>query len=299
MRTNGIIRFTACIASLLICASCAAPQPPRPTASGAAADTEPEGRYIREVFPELDVTKDIEYGSAINESGETEKLLLDIYQPKGDKAEKRPALIFVHGGGFTSGDKASGIGRMLVERLAKKGYVTLSINYRLRKNPSGNWVTTFRDSTADAYAAYEWLVNHAVEYRVDAGHIAFAGHSAGSSIVVELCYGDWSVRKLKKDGIFAAIAMAGPQSVTGNPVAGDPFCLILHGKLDKVVPFSLSERLNDQLEAAGTPHLFYPLPDSAHNLSDKIDEVDDIITSSLYKVLTGRDTPEKSKDGKK
>lgn len=300
MRTFGLIRFVSCLACLLICASCAAPTAaPRATASGSShAGTPPEGRYIREVFPELDVSTDIEYGSAEGESGQTEKLLLDIYQPQGDKAGNRPAVIFVHGGGFTSGDKASGIEKLLAERLAKKGYVTLSVNYRLRKNPGGNWVATFRDSSADAYAAFEWLANHAEEYRVDAGHIAFGGHSAGSNIVVELCYGDWSGRKLNKDGIFAVIAMAGPESVTGSPAAGDPFCLVIHGKLDELVPYSLSERFNDELTAAGTPHLFYTLENSGHNFGDKIEEVDGVVSSALYEALTGRDWPEKSKDGK-
>ncbi len=295
MRTGKGIRFIACIASLLVCASCAAPQTPQATVSGApvsgaAANTVLEGRYIREVFPELDVATDIEYGSAVGESGETETLLLDVYQPKGDMAERRPAVIFVHGGGFTSGDKASGIEKMLAERLAKKGYVTLSINYRLSKNPGGNWVRTFRETSADAYTAFEWLVAHADEYRVDKDHIAFGGHSAGSNIVVELCYGDWSGRKLDKKGIFAVIAMAGPESMTGSPAADDPFCLIIHGKLDELMPYSLSERFNEELTAAGTPHLFHPLPACPHNFGAAIGEVDDVVTSALYKSLTGRES---------
>ena len=35
-------------------------------------------------------------------------LELDLYQPTGDTAAKRPALVWVHGGGFTMGDKSSG-----------------------------------------------------------------------------------------------------------------------------------------------------------------------------------------------
>lgn len=291
MRTGGFIRFIACLTLLLICASCAAPSAPQSTARGAAAvEALPEGRYVREVFPELDVVRDIEYGSAVNESGETQALLLDVYQPKGDGAERRPAVIFVHGGGFTSGDKASGVEQMLAELLAKKGYVTLSINYRLRKKPGSDWVGTFRDSTQDAYAAYEWLVQHKDEYRIDTDHIAFGGHSAGSNIVVDLCYSDWSGRGLAKDGVFAVIAMAGPETVAGNPDQDDPFCLIIHGVRDELVPFSLSERFADQLKAAGTPYLFHPLPISAHNIDTAIREVGDTVTSALYKRLTGSES---------
>lgn len=263
---------------------------PAATAAVAPSVTEnTQGRYIDEIFSDLEVTSNIEYASKANETGKQEALLLDIYQPKGDTLENRPAVIFVHGGGFATGDKAGGIEKALAVILAKKGYVTLSINYRLRKNPSTDWVSTFADATSDAYSALEWLVKNKEKYRVDAGHIAFGGHSAGSNIVVELCYSDWSQKALPKSSIFAVIAMAGPEMIRGRPGKDDPFGIIIHGEKDELVPYQLSETLANTFDQSGTPYVLYGMPGMSHNLLPAVNEVDDVVTQYLYKAMTGKD----------
>ena len=71
------------------------------------------------------------YGSAVNNSGQTVTLELDIYEPTGDTVTERPAIVWVHGGSFCCGDKNS---PELVDEatvFAKKGYFNVSINYRL------------------------------------------------------------------------------------------------------------------------------------------------------------------------
>ena len=56
--------------------------------------------------------------------------MLDAYlPPDSDPREKRPAVVFMHGGGFKSGDKKSGAG--LAEKLVVRGYAVFSISYRL------------------------------------------------------------------------------------------------------------------------------------------------------------------------
>ncbi len=93
----------------------------------------PEGpsplRYRDAVFTAVDRTNDIQYGSAPDRAGNPEALKLDLYQPSGDTIAKRPVLIWIHGGGFIQGDKASG--STIATYFAKLGYVTASINYRL------------------------------------------------------------------------------------------------------------------------------------------------------------------------
>jgi predicted esterase len=246
-----------------------------------------QDRFIKELFADLDVTQDIQYGTATNVNGEPEKLMLDLYQPKGDKLDSRPAVIFVHGGGFSGGDKAGGIECALAKILAHKGYVTLSINYRLRQTPSANWVGTFADAANDAYTALEWLVNHQDEYRIDVNHIAFGGHSAGSNIVTDLCYSDWTGRSLPKNGIFAVIAMSGPEMIAGRPVKDDPFCIIIHGCKDELVPFNLSATLDQTFTGIGTPHVLYPMPLLYHDLTPAINEINDVVTKYLYQEMTG------------
>src|SRR3954451_3671776 len=57
-------------------------------------------RYRDAVFTDVTKTSNLQYGSATNVNGETENLLLDLYQPTGDTVDARPAIIWVHGGGF-------------------------------------------------------------------------------------------------------------------------------------------------------------------------------------------------------
>ena len=66
-------------------------------------------RYRDEVFPSVTVTSNIVYGQALDEDGNPVTLMLDLYQPSGDTEPVRSALVWVHGGGFTGGDKASGL----------------------------------------------------------------------------------------------------------------------------------------------------------------------------------------------
>ena len=81
------------IAALL--AGCTVPVPP---------GTAPL-RYRDAVFAAADVSRDVTYGAAPDLQGRPVTLRLDLYQPRGDTVARRPAVVYVHGGGFTAGDK--------------------------------------------------------------------------------------------------------------------------------------------------------------------------------------------------
>src|SRR5688572_27307431 len=91
-------------------------------------------RYLDEVFPDLKVTSDLAYGAAVGHTGEMETLLLDVIEPKGDKAPIRAAVVWVHGGYFVEGSKTVPWYKTAREQFARAGYVTFSINYRLDPN---------------------------------------------------------------------------------------------------------------------------------------------------------------------
>ena len=69
---------------------------PRPPGNGTL-------RYRDTVFSAVTVTSNLQYGSAVNQSGVNQALLLDLRQPTGDNRTSRPAIVFVHGGGFSGG----------------------------------------------------------------------------------------------------------------------------------------------------------------------------------------------------
>ncbi|MBM4063389.1 MAG: alpha/beta hydrolase, partial [Planctomycetes bacterium] len=130
-------------------------------------------RYRDLVFAAYDRNTAIAYGSAVNRfTHQTETLLLDLYQPRGDTDGSRPAIVVVHGGGFVGGSRGASQMVQLGADLARRGYVARSIDYRLA--PSGNPITAqvIEDAGHDCKAAVRWLRANAASLRLDQGRIA-------------------------------------------------------------------------------------------------------------------------------
>lgn len=93
----------------------------------------------------------------------------------------QPIVIFVHGGGWVIGDKAShSANPAFAEFFADRGEILVSINYRLVGDPVG---TTFAEQGADIASAIAWVVEHAEEFCGDPSRIHLMGHSAGAHLV--------------------------------------------------------------------------------------------------------------------
>jgi acetyl esterase/lipase len=112
--------------------------------------------------------RDIEYARFGNES-----LKLDLYVPEG--LGPFPLIIWVHGGGWTSGNKDLSPNGPQV-RQATRGYAVASINYRLSHQAK------FPAQIEDCKAAVRWLRAHAGEYNFDPTRIAAWGSSAGGHL---------------------------------------------------------------------------------------------------------------------
>ena len=101
----------------------------------------------------VNVTQNVQYGiGAVVGNAQGIPLLLDLYEPVGVTTEGAlPAVVFVHGGAFVSGGKSefSGLGR----RMAARGYVAVSINYRLSgDNPDQEiFFDTTEEMTLDGF----------------------------------------------------------------------------------------------------------------------------------------------------
>lgn len=153
---------------------------PRPAGDGTV-------RYRDQVFSNVTTTSNLRYGSAPDNNGNPVNLTLDLYRPSPDTQTKRPALVWVHGGSFTGGDKTNIVPVDVANTFAKKGYVVVSINYRLLAPPTcvanpvqaGCFIAAI-EAQHDAQAAVRWLRNNAGTYGIDPARIAIGGESAGA-----------------------------------------------------------------------------------------------------------------------
>jgi arylformamidase len=86
-------------------------------------------------------------------------------------------IVFVHGGGWSKGDKRNATGANKVEHLLGQGYAFASINYR--------WVpaASVEQQAADVAAAVAWLRGNAGRLGIDPSRIVLMGHSAGAHLV--------------------------------------------------------------------------------------------------------------------
>lgn len=110
--------------------------------------------------------------------GEHPLQTLDVYQPSQVlTGVQNPILIFIHGGGFVSGDKAdhANVGNYF----AKQGYLTLIPNYRLA--PDYMWPT----GAEDVQRIVAWAVKFTPQYNARRDDIFLMGHSAGASHVAD------------------------------------------------------------------------------------------------------------------
>ena len=137
--------------------------------------------------------RDVVYGEAEVDWNEgasapfpTKQLLLDIYLPVGPKLlEKFPGYVFVRDGGFVLGDKAERFYAWSAREFATRGYVAVSINYRLTgDDPPPSAFGGDRNVDAailDTAMAVNWMRDHADELNVDADRIVLGGVSAGAA----------------------------------------------------------------------------------------------------------------------
>lgn len=207
----------------------------------------PRGRYLDPVFDDVDVTRDVVYRETVDASGNPVQLQLDIYEPAGDDADQRPAVVWMPGDydWFAADDKDDVAS--YAEAFARHGYVAVTMDYRM--HPGLNCCPTrdavgmteaILDGYDDAKVGIAWLQEHAADYRIDPEAIASGGASAGATNSLGLAYQPDEVDDEPADtGIAAAVALSG--NSYGRPSAGAVPVLAFHGGSDDLAPAHLSE----------------------------------------------------------
>ena len=105
---------------------------------------------------------------------------LDLAMPAERGETPRPALVFIHGGGWRNGDKRRASFLRPAIGYAAKGYVCVTINYRMLDE------APITACVEDVKNAVRWLRAHAEEYNIDPERIGATGNSAGAHLAVML-----------------------------------------------------------------------------------------------------------------
>ena len=209
-------------------------------------------------------------------------LRMDIYYPAANSGAA-PAVLFVHGGGWSGGDKASGSGSETIPALVDQGFLVAAANYRLA--PENEWPAQIED----VKCAVRYLRANASDLGIDPDAIGAMGGSAGGHLVAMLGVTDGDEGFEGSGGypgvssrVQAVVDMFGPADLTvefaganqriisgvfgvssrpsevlerASPVTGasadDPAFLILQGRKDSLVPPSQSQALYDALTGTG------------------------------------------------
>jgi acetyl esterase/lipase len=147
------------------------------------------GRYAsgQHSDAQLQVVNGLRYGQAIGYQGTTEDLRLDVYRPPGTVPGGRPTIVLIHGGAFAGGDRSSNAG--VARSWARKGYVAVSISYRLDprlamspRPPGVTQLGAAANAIDDGMESIRWLKANASTYGIDPTRIATVGYSAGGAI---------------------------------------------------------------------------------------------------------------------
>lgn len=241
----------------------------------------PRFTYVEACVP-IAVERDITYKTIGDIS-----LKMDIYYPIASPGPM-PTLVYVHGGGWYSGDKTTGIGQGDIPGFVSRGYVVASINYRLAPRYK------FPAQIEDVKCAVRFLRANASTYRIDPMHIGAWGDSAGGHLAALLAVNanDAAFQDTAEcfdhnnfsDRIQAACNMYGPTDLVAfsekaktqlvehvfgtddpadpvirraSPIShvseDDPPFLIIHGEKDDVVLLSQSVKLYRRLLTASVP----------------------------------------------
>jgi len=233
-------------------------------------------RYTNTLFSTIIKTSDIVYGNApfintinsFNESSTTNgDLIMDIYTPDGDIETSRPTIIFAHAGGFINGNRNHDDIVDFCTFLAKKGYVTATIDYRkgmylADENVPLHGARAVYRGLQDGRSAVRFLRANATTYGIDPNKVYFAGSSAGAFIALHSIYMNDSEKPTEADASnYTSLFIPYTAPDLGSVDIGDN--LAFEGKPDAVISLWGAIQSPDLVTITDTTPIFM-----AHGIAD-------------------------------
>lgn len=212
---------------------------------------------------------------------------LDLYVPPG--ARSKPALLWIHGGGWTAGSKEEDA--LFILPYLADGWLVVSVEYRLAST------AVAPAAVEDCRCALAWLLRNAADYGVSTERVVISGISAGGHLALATAglsasdatecqvpagfkpaavinwYGpsDLSELAFGEDAFDQAVEWISGQKEIARSVsplhhvsASAPPVLTIHGSADDVIPYSQSARLHKALSNAGVANRLVTIEGAHH-----------------------------------
>ncbi len=253
----------------------------------------------------MDVNCEIDFDTFTYKETEEKELKLDLYYPPNRVKSKYPLIYFCHGGGWISGFRNQPNNVSWCKYLASKGFVVSSIDYRYGFN------NDMDDILSDYTGGLEYLKKHSGELGIDKDNIVLMGLSAGGHLsLLYASYNTFLENKSKIQGIKAVVGYYSPSNLkdifvsdnkslfarfgTAKTLNGLPAeieeiydyyspitwvsermlpTLLVHGKLDDVVPFDSSVELVKKLKSLNVPCEFYVHKNAGHSFDTRLKDL--------------------------
>lgn len=228
------------------------------------------------------VIKNIRYGKQRDDilpKDSSSDRLLDIYLPDKKSVHKSfPVFVFIHGGGFTGGDKSEKFGiNPVCKAMLEKGFAVVSINYYLKmkyhkvkgiscESQMGTGIPidkkfhpliqeSIDEASADAAKALKWLKKNAKKYHLDIQSVTLCGGSAGAITTLHTAYASQTIPIKIKAVINLWGAMANSELIhaPASPI------LTFHGDSDKIISvkygYAIQQRMKEIGDTISTLHI--------------------------------------------
>lgn len=272
---------------------------------------------VAALYSNCTVIPNVEYSKIDSTS-----LLADIYVPAKHLGEppwnefsndRKPTLLYIHGGGWQNGDKESR--SLFLMPFISKGWCVVTIDYRLLDK------ATLPAIIGDPRAALNWIYDNAEKYKFDTTKIIVSGESAGGhlALMTGLLTADTAfeskgrkiTRKMKVAGIINWFGVADlnvaakgwdasflKQVTKGDPNpdsllrlcspttyidSSSPPAITIHGDQDKMANYEQAPLLRDKLNRYGVKNYLFTVSGKKHGNFDPQEMTD--IYRQIWKFL--------------
>jgi len=200
---------------------------------------------------------------------DTLKLELDLFLPEKASSAKLPLLLYVHGGGFSGGERTHG--HNICKYLAQNGYATATITYTLymkgkKFSCDGQLpekIKAFQFGANDLWLATSFFIKNSTKYNIDISKIFIAGSSAGAETTLHAAFWDFNTMNLYKNTLPEGFKYAGMISGSGaimdlNLITEKNLIpiMLFHGNSDVTVPYGTAAHHYCKTDATGWLMLF-------------------------------------------